>query len=146
MPDAEYVAFMNTPGYLPENMDGQIVTYQSAADAWFSLAADLDFLVDNWWGCVPAPGLAESIEASISQAFDTIESMALKNMPGVIEVSTPWTRTIADLPLALTVEAVEHVEYPHLPGYLYDCPACEMSCHCAEGTAECVYGGEHLDR
>jgi hypothetical protein len=36
-----------------------------------------------------------------------------------------------------------HVSYPHLPGRLYDCPACEAECHCTPGDAECVYGGEH---
>jgi len=31
----------------------------------------------------------------------------------------------------------DHVDYPHEPGYLYDCPACEAACHCA--GAACVY-------
>jgi len=26
----------------------------------------------------------------------------------------------------------EHVRYPHLPGALYDCVACEAQCFCAE--------------
>lgn len=25
---------------------------------------------------------------------------------------------------------VGHVNYPHYPGYLYDCPACEVECFC----------------
>lgn len=37
----------------------------------------------------------------------------------------------------------EHVNYPHYPGYLYDCPACEAECHCTEGNAVCVFDGEH---
>jgi hypothetical protein len=37
----------------------------------------------------------------------------------------------------------EHVNYPHEPGRLYDCPACESRCHCTPGTAECVYDGPH---
>lgn len=36
-----------------------------------------------------------------------------------------------------------HVDYPHFSGYLFDCPACEASCHCAPGNAECVFEGEH---
>lgn len=36
-----------------------------------------------------------------------------------------------------------HVDYPHHPGYLFDCPACESSCHCSAGNAECVFEGEH---
>lgn len=34
-----------------------------------------------------------------------------------------------------------HVNYPHEPGYLYDCPACENTCHCTPNTAECVWIG-----
>lgn len=37
----------------------------------------------------------------------------------------------------------EHVTYPHTPGYLFDCPACESRCHCEPGSAECVYEGQH---
>jgi hypothetical protein len=38
-----------------------------------------------------------------------------------------------------------HVDYPHEPGRLYDCPACEAQCHCDSdpGHTECVYSGEH---
>jgi len=36
-----------------------------------------------------------------------------------------------------------HVDYPHQPGRLYDCPACEAACHCTPGDAECVYSGQH---
>lgn len=38
---------------------------------------------------------------------------------------------------------LEHVDYPHFPGRLYDCPACDASCHCKPGEAECVYEGVH---
>lgn len=34
-----------------------------------------------------------------------------------------------------------HVNYPHHPGYLIDCPACEADCHCQDGNAECVWSG-----
>lgn len=35
---------------------------------------------------------------------------------------------------------VLHSEYPHTPGYLYDCPGCESACYCT-GTdyAPCVW-------
>ena len=36
-----------------------------------------------------------------------------------------------------------HVDYPHEPGRLYDCPACEARCHCTPGDAPCVYSGPH---
>jgi hypothetical protein len=35
-------------------------------------------------------------------------------------------------------EQVEHVDYPHSPGALYDCPACEAECFCADGV-QCVH-------
>lgn len=37
----------------------------------------------------------------------------------------------------------EHVNYPHEPGRLYDCPACEAQCHCTYGDEECVFEGTH---
>jgi hypothetical protein len=37
----------------------------------------------------------------------------------------------------------EHADYPHEPGRLSDCPACEASCHCTAGHTECVFEGEH---
>lgn len=37
----------------------------------------------------------------------------------------------------------EHVAYPHHPGRLYDCPACEAKCHCTSGDAECIFEGRH---
>lgn len=36
-----------------------------------------------------------------------------------------------------------HVDYPHTPGRLYDCPACEAACHCVAGKTYCVYSGPH---
>jgi hypothetical protein len=38
---------------------------------------------------------------------------------------------------------VKHVDYPHEPGRLYDCPACEGSCHCVAGYTQCLYRGDH---
>ena len=33
-----------------------------------------------------------------------------------------------------------HADYPHTPGYLADCPACEAACHCTGDptTEECA--------
>jgi hypothetical protein len=36
-----------------------------------------------------------------------------------------------------------HANYPHEPGRLYDCVACESVCHCTRGSTECVFDGEH---
>jgi hypothetical protein len=27
---------------------------------------------------------------------------------------------------------IEHDEYPHIPGMLYDCEACEEQCYCGD--------------
>lgn len=40
-------------------------------------------------------------------------------------------------------ETIEHVAYPHFPGRLYDCLACEAECFCTPGETECIYEGEH---
>lgn len=42
-------------------------------------------------------------------------------------------------------EEEQHVNYPHEPGRLVDCPACEARCHCDPdpGTTACVYDGPH---
>lgn len=37
----------------------------------------------------------------------------------------------------------EHNAYPHEPGMLYDCAACESACHCTIGHSECIYDGPH---
>lgn len=47
--------------------------------------------------------------------------------------------------MAKTAELI-HVNYPHHPGALYDCPACEARCHCGPGVAEgteteCIWTG-----
>jgi hypothetical protein len=42
-------------------------------------------------------------------------------------------------------DAHGHVNYPHFPGALYDCKACEHRCHCtgAQGETVCIYDGPH---
>jgi hypothetical protein len=37
-----------------------------------------------------------------------------------------------------------HADYPHEPGRLYDCQACEASCHCTADGTECVWSGHAL--
>jgi hypothetical protein len=43
---------------------------------------------------------------------------------------------------------ISHADYPHEPGHLYGCQACEGACHCGPGVqadteTECVFEGEH---
>lgn len=44
-----------------------------------------------------------------------------------------------------TAATVPHADYPHSPGYLIDCEACESECHCTDGAAECVWAGHDTD-
>jgi hypothetical protein len=37
-----------------------------------------------------------------------------------------------------------HADYPHEPGRLYDCQACEASCHGTADGTECVWSGHAL--
>ena len=43
-----------------------------------------------------------------------------------------------------------HSVYPHMPGYLIECPECEFKCHCGPGVmagneTECVFIGHDTD-
>lgn len=35
----------------------------------------------------------------------------------------------------------EHIDYPHEPGFMIDCPRCEWECNCTATSAECVWTG-----
>ena len=35
-------------------------------------------------------------------------------------------------------QTLEHAEYPHAPGTLYDCSKCESTCYCAPDSTMCV--------
>lgn len=58
----------------------------------------------------------------------------------VLEVGSAWR---VDWPHVARSILPEHNGYPHEPGYLHDCEACESSCHCTPGHALCVFDGEH---
>jgi hypothetical protein len=45
----------------------------------------------------------------------------------------------------VTPEPVRHVDYPHTPGTLYDCPACEAACFCIDGF-QCVHCALQAER
>lgn len=39
----------------------------------------------------------------------------------------------------MSINLTEHVDYPHHPGQLYDCPACERGeCMCTDSSGPCV--------
>lgn len=61
----------------------------------------------------------------------------ITNLEPVVEVH--WITNLE--PVVVDV----HVDYPHEPGRLIDCPACEARCHCDAdpGTTACVFEGPH---
>lgn len=60
----------------------------------------------------------------------------------------PKARRVDSLGCEACEEAgLKHADYPHDPGYLFDCLACEDHCHCGradgkaiQGQAACVFG------
>ena len=53
------------------------------------------------------------------------------------------TRPLDTVTAVLPWLTVQHANYPHEAGTLYDCPACEAACHCDPDSSECIYSGEH---
>jgi hypothetical protein len=94
-----------------------------------------------------SPGTVGHVLAS----FASRRPVSLSDLLEDIRMTRATERMPADDEKALDMLATyairrarpSHVNYPHEPGYLYDCPACESSCHCTPGSAECVFEGEH---
>lgn len=133
------------------------------------VACALDLLRET--GDLPQPRyltiheLSQAVELQFDRETASLNSVARWAARfGAILVSSPidhhgpatWCRTNFDyygvgvhvyviLPATETGNGDEpaHADYPHEPGRLYGCPACEAACHCTPGDAECVYGGPH---
>ncbi|WP_143234409.1 DUF6197 family protein [Paractinoplanes atraurantiacus] len=76
-------------------------------------------------------------EAASTPADELIDALrAGTRLPLAIERCLVPTGKAGDQPTA--EQPSEHVDYPHQPGTLYDCPACEASCFCASGVL-CVH-------
>lgn len=70
------------------------------------------------------------------------------NEPGVyvvvvVNVEPDELEPIDPEPAGWAILRLRHVNYPHWPGRLYDCRACESACYCVAGETECVYAGTH---
>lgn len=131
--DAVYVATVNVPGYLPEC---EPVAFDTAWKAWRYLADERKHDEDQ--DDMPLVEDYSDTYHALVQLGDAVESQ-----PGVVYAGTPGSDSPHDLGLAYSVSLVPHADYPHEPGRLPDCRACEARCHCTPGSAECVYGGEH---
>ena len=102
-------------------------------------------------GAVPEWDLADRMRKSLRTAGMGVQEMADDDPAHIADLYRapadgedtydydPFVDDIADEP------AMPDADYPHTPGYLHDCAACESACHCAPGADECVFGGEHND-
>jgi hypothetical protein len=95
------------------------------------------------------PGL-DSFDAIVawSQRFDgdavTISTRPTsKGAARWVESDFDWHGIHVEIYSATPLDEPEHVDYPHEPGRLHGCPACEFRCHCTPDTAECVFDGKH---
>ena len=148
MSDNRFLATINTPGYLPT--DDSPPVFDTAREAWDYLLGERrdaeDYAIEDGEG------------EGYSATFNILEQLASGNdvsdltgvdssdLTGSVVGDTPgaeWSRANDDLGLVYTVTELTHVNYPHEPGRLYDCPACESSCHCKPGETECIYSGDH---
>lgn len=104
-------------------------------------------IIASWWQSSGTIGSALASLASGREVEDVLLGLDIS-----ATIAAHYRHATLDDKLALDmlgtwfvrkVNDPQHVDYPHHPGYLVDCPACEAKCHCTEGSAECVYPGEH---
>lgn len=128
-----YLATVSAPGYLP--MADEPAAFDTASAAWDWLLSERERDLDD-----PMNDVAPNAEdAALEEMLGWMESPGIGSVWG----PTPGSDSPHDLGLIYAVTSIEHADYPHEAGYLYDCRACESRCHCEPGAAECVYGGDH---
>lgn len=139
-----YVASVNVPGYSPES---DLRAFDTASEAWAYLASerrrgeDQDDSASEYSDYVT--GLDHIASDEHEHGSRTEDWQTNPDGTGVVLADTPGSGSPHDLGLAYVVSLVAHADYPHEPGRLPDCAACEARCHCTPGASECVYGGEH---
>jgi hypothetical protein len=68
---------------------------------------------------------------------------ALDKFQAELTASAPAIGAILDAADRGELDGPPHADYPHEPGRLYDCPACESRCNCTAGYTQCIYRGDH---
>lgn len=106
-----FQAIISTPGYLP--MADAPARFETIKEAWQYLINDHERACLN--SECPCPGTCS----------DPLSGALAQDLLGTVYLPTPGYDGDHDLGLAYTVAEVEHADYPHEPGTLYDCPACE---------------------
>lgn len=147
--DPVYIAQVYVPGYLPEC---EPTWHDTAREAWEYLASerrgdeDQDESASEYSETVDHLDHLASGDGESVMGEDRWPNPVDRDGAGYLHAGTPGSDSPHDLGLIYRVSAVRHADYPHEPGYLYDCRACEARCWCAESpdSAECVYGGEHV--
>ena len=124
-----FQATINVPGYLP--MADQ-EAFDTAREAWEFLRDVRNRDLDD----------VDYDEPEFDEDECLIELESMIDHP---EVGTVYGRTVGytgdhDLGVAYSVSIV-HADYPHEPGRLYDCEACESECFCTgdPGHMPCAY-------
>lgn len=90
---------------------------------------------------------------------DIISTPGLYVAVVVMDLDNATEDETPDAGWAVARKDIPHADYPHEPGRLYDCPACEAQCFCGDNCptcqkygetatcrerhTECVYSGEH---
>jgi hypothetical protein len=130
-----YLATINTPGYLP--MSDEPAVFDTVREAWDYLAAEReaseDYACDE--ECEDGPACRWGFTHDYT---DTVRDLYAMTLVGTVVADTPGYHGSHDLGVAYSVEALEHANYPHHPGYLPSCVACE------HGPCVCSSDPEHL--
>jgi hypothetical protein len=137
-----YVAEVNVPGYLPTSDEPAVFETAEAAWAWLCDARELDEEheeSEDWSATREVLALLATESASLPTLAGTGVSVMVDAMRcGTVYGPTPGSDSAHDLGLAYSVNVLQHVNYPHWPGYLFDCAACE------NGPCMCQRDTEHL--
>lgn len=128
-----YRAMINVPGYLPQDDEDHL--FGTIPEAW------------EWLYKQREEGLDDPMndeDDSADQALDEMIGMIDYPSVGTVYGRTPGSDSDHDLGLAysvIEVPVLAHSDYPHEPGRLYDCPACESQCLCTglQGHTQCVF-------
>lgn len=145
--DVIYEAIINTPGYLPTA--DEPAYFESAKAAWDYLRGERERDEDS--ADTEGEEYSET-HATLSAIVEALDAQSEKLMrehgvaddgTGTLYGPTAGYEGSHDLGVAYNVVIIRHADYPHEPGRLYDCPACEAKCHCVEGYTQCIFTGEH---